>query len=169
MPDYNVTEYLRIAAAVVLPHIGGLYGATITKDQIKGWYKTLNKPPWTPPNWVFGPMWTSLYTAMGYASYLAWKDGGGFKNAMLPLGSYAVGLGLNWMWTPVFFGRHKLGPSVAIILSCLGMTIGTAYLYYPINETACFLNFPLIAWLTLASSVNIYVWLNNKEKGNGDS
>lgn len=55
--------------------------------------------------------------------------------------------------------------SVAIILSCLGMTIGTAYLYYPINETACFLNFPLIAWLTLASSVNIYVWLNNKEKG----
>lgn len=160
-----MSDYVKIAGAVLLPHIGGLYGSFITKDEVKGWYKTLKKPWWTPPNWVFGPMWASLYTAMGYASYLTWRDGGGFEGALAPLSSYGVGLALNWIWTPVFFGRHSLGPSVAIILSYLGMTCMTTYMYWPINQTASYLMFPLIGWLCLASSVNVYVWLNNKDKG----
>ncbi len=72
----DTTEYVRIAAAILLPNIGGFVGTFSTRPNIKSWYNTLQKPWWTPPNWVFGPMWTYLYATMGYASYLVWRDGG---------------------------------------------------------------------------------------------
>ena len=72
------TEYVRIAAAVVLPTVGGFIGSfsSAKNTKVGGWYDSLQKPWWTPPKWVFGPMWTYLYASMGYASYLVWKDGG---------------------------------------------------------------------------------------------
>ena len=69
-------EYARIAGAVLLPYLGGFAGSFFTRKNIPTWYKTLKKPWWCPPKWVFGPTWTYLYGTMGYASYLVWKDGG---------------------------------------------------------------------------------------------
>ena len=74
-------------------------------------YKTLNKPSWQPPNWLFGPVWTALYAMMGVASWLVWQKGGG----ALALSLYAVQLALNLAWTPLFFTKHQLTYALADI------------------------------------------------------
>lgn len=63
----------------ILPNLGGIAGGFITKPAIDKWYNHLKRPEWRPPNWAFGPVWTSLYTGMGYASYLVFRDGGGLN------------------------------------------------------------------------------------------
>lgn len=110
MSDNN---YLKIAAAVIVPNVGGWMGGLITRNNLKPWYASLNKPKGNPPNYVFGPMWTTLYCGMGYASYLVYKDllatGNGFDStAQTALALYANQLVLNWSWTPIFFKFHSL-------------------------------------------------------------
>lgn len=70
--------YWPVVGATVLPNLGGIAGGYFTRKAIKNWYEKLNKPEWRPPNWAFGPVWTTLYCSMGYASYLVYRDGGGF-------------------------------------------------------------------------------------------
>ncbi len=101
-------DWISMLGWVLLPHIGGFAGAVITRKNIKQWYENLDRPSWRPPNLAFGPVWTSLYTMMGYASYLIYRDGlGDSRNRALAL--YGSQLLLNWIWTPIFFGWHKLG------------------------------------------------------------
>lgn len=104
---------MKIAGAVILPNVGGWLGSTITRANLKPWYASLNKPKWNPPNYVFAPMWTSIYSAMGYASYLVYEDllasGNGFdRTAQICCALYANQLALNWAWTPIFFKYHSL-------------------------------------------------------------
>lgn len=103
------TELLKIVAAVLLPNVGGAINGVITRKNINNWYEQLNHSPFRPPNWLFAPVWGSLYCGMGYASYLVYRDGGGFAgNAKLPLIAYGTQLALNMAWTPLFFGQHNI-------------------------------------------------------------
>ncbi|XP_041072316.1 translocator protein-like isoform X1 [Carcharodon carcharias] len=148
----------------VLPNAGAI-SAYITQKEIPGWYATLKKPSWCPPNWVFGPVWTTLYTGMGYGSYLVWKELGGFSDkALIPLGLYGIQLVLNWAWPPIFFGAHKMGLAFAELLCIYGTAAATTVIWYPINRTATYLMVPYMAWLTLASALNYRIWRDNKDK-----
>lgn len=100
---------VQIAGAVVLPNIGGILGGIITKNNIKTWFEGLKHPSFRPPNYVFGPVWTALYSSMGYASYVVYKQGGGFSgSAKYPLILYGAQIAANWAWTPIFFHFHEL-------------------------------------------------------------
>lgn len=109
-----ITKFLQsertiAAGAIILPNIGGWAGGFITKSNIKPWYEGLKAPAWAPPSAVFGPVWTTLYCGMGYASYVVYNKGGGFSGAAkLPLSLYAAQLALNWAWTPIFFHYHEM-------------------------------------------------------------
>ncbi len=121
----------------IFPNIGGIVNAILNKREKIDWYeviitiiffyqthyhlylyqKKVNKPSWRPPNWVFGPVWTALYTAMGYSSYLIYRDSDG-PTRKLALSIYAFQLGLNWLWPPLFFQFHKMGlvKSIKVLL-----------------------------------------------------
>lgn len=101
-------EMIQVAIALVLPNFGGVFGGLLVEKNLETWYDKLNFPSICPPNWVFGPVWTYLYTSMGFASYLVWKEGDGFSGiARVPLFLYSFQLILNWMFCILFFEmRH---------------------------------------------------------------
>ena len=106
-------EFWKAAGLTVAPIAGGFLSGFLFSsrrpDQTDDWYKDqLVKPSFTPPGWVFGPVWTTLYGLMGYASYRVVAQGSNGRDVAIPLGAYALQLALNFTWTPVFFVSHKL-------------------------------------------------------------
>ncbi|XP_059469209.1 translocator protein-like [Neocloeon triangulifer] len=151
--------------ASILPNIGGWLATPFTMRAVRGWYKTLKKPSWTPPDWVFGPVWTSLYTGMGFASYLVWRDGGGFGGeGQTALALYGAQLAINWVWSPIFFGRQNIGGGLINIILMYGTAGAATVAMGKINPTAGYLMVPYMLWLSLATALNYSIWKNNPSK-----
>ncbi|XP_066595911.1 translocator protein [Prorops nasuta] len=151
-----------IVVATIHPNIGGLIGGYITRQNLNPWYQSLKKPSWTPPNWAFAPIWTSIYCTIGYSSYLVWRDGPGFEGATIPLALYGVNLALNWSWTPIFFGAHNIKLALYEILVLWGSTAAMGIAFYHINHTAGYLTIPYFAWTSLAAMLNYVIYKDNK-------
>ncbi|XP_023170324.1 translocator protein isoform X1 [Drosophila hydei] len=168
MAEENTTKTaLKIAGAVILPNLGGIINGHLTRKNLKNWYVNLNFPSFRPPNWVFAPVWTSLYAGMGYGSYLVWRDGGGFSgDAKLPLVAYATQLALNWAWTPIFFGKHNIKGALIDIVALTATAGACGVLFYRVNQTAGLLFLPYMAWLGFATALNYAMWKLNPEKPN---
>ncbi|KAK6169239.1 hypothetical protein SNE40_020324 [Patella caerulea] len=160
-----MAEYLRPAFAIILPNLGGFAGLFVTRsNNSRHWYQNLNKP-WRPSGGVIGPIWTYLYCTMGYASYLVWRDGGGFNGrARLPLAVFGTQLALNWAWTPIFFGAKKLDLATIEIGALWGAIVATIVTFKPINKTSSYLLLPYLGWISVASCINYYIWRNNKDR-----
>lgn len=155
-------DWQQLGIAVAVPLLGGIAGSVATADQIKTWYQTINKPSWTPPNWLFGPVWTLLYAAMGVASYLVWTQGGWARQSV-PLTAYAIQLLLNFMWTPLFFKLHKLELATFDILAMWAMIMTTIIQFKGvIGNLAVVLLGPYLVWVTYASALTIWIWQHNK-------
>ncbi|XP_017115275.1 translocator protein [Drosophila elegans] len=157
---------LRIAGAVILPNLGGIYNGWLTRQHIQNWYVHLKFPSFKPPNWVFAPVWTSLYAGMGYGSYLVWRDGGGFggEAARLPLIAYGTQLALNWAWSPIFFGQHNIKGGLIDIVALTATAGLCGVLFYRVNKVAGLLFVPYLAWLGFATALNYAVWKLNPDK-----
>ncbi|XP_050302262.1 translocator protein-like [Anthonomus grandis grandis] len=148
-----------------IPNLGGIAGGIITRRNIKSWYEVqLKRPSWRPPNWAFGPVWTSLYCSMGFASYLVWRDGGGFEGAAkLPLMVYGSNVLLNWAWTPIFFGAKRIDLALYEMQLINVTAVATAYLFHEINPVAGYLIIPYCLWLSVATALNYTIWKDNKD------
>ncbi|XP_017021859.1 translocator protein [Drosophila kikkawai] len=156
---------LRIAGAVILPNLGGIYNGRLTRKHLQNWYAHLKFPSFKPPNWVFAPMWTSLYAGMGYGSYLVWRDGGGFSgDAQLPLMAYGTQLALNWAWSPIFFGQQNIKGGLIDIVALTATAGACGVLFYRVNKVAGLLFVPYVAWLGFATALNYAIWKLNPEK-----
>ncbi|MBN2346467.1 MAG: tryptophan-rich sensory protein [Candidatus Aminicenantes bacterium] len=140
----------------------GFVGSFFTRPAVPFWYAGLQKPWFTPPSWLFGPMWVTLYLLMGIAAYLVWNRGAAQPGVRPALAAFAVQLLLNAAWSPLFFGlRSPLAGAVAIILLWLAILL-TIFLFWKISLPAALLLIPYILWVTLASALNISIYLLNR-------
>lgn len=124
------------------------------------WYATLRKPAWNPPGWLFGPVWSALYTMMAVAAWQVWKRGG-FVAQRRPLTLFLAQLVLNAAWTPLFFGLHRPGLAFAEILLLWLAIAATLVAFWPVSRTAAGLLAPYLAWVSFAAVLNGTLWRLN--------
>lgn len=124
------------------------------------WYASLRKPSWNPPGWIFGPVWTALYTLMAVAAWLVWQQGG-FNTHRRALTLFAVQLALNAAWTPLFFGLHWPGVAFAEIVLLWLAIAATLTAFHRINAPAAWLLAPYLAWVSFAAALNLALWRLN--------
>src|SRR3989338_5229632 len=105
-------DFKRLAIAILICECAGLLGSIVTFERISSWYVELHKPPFTPPNWVFGPAWTLLFFLMGISLYLLWKSKK-TREAYAAIKLFFIQLGLNVLWSVIFFGLKQ--PGLALI------------------------------------------------------
>ncbi|KAG5313573.1 TSPO protein, partial [Pseudoatta argentina] len=148
--------------ATVCPNIGGWIDSYFVKKNIS-WYESLKKPKYIPPNWVFGPVWTTIYCTVGYSSYLVWRDGGGFEGAAVPLSVYGLNLALNWSWTPLFFETHNIKLALYEIAALWISTAAVGVVFFHVNPTAGYLIIPYVMWNSFAATFNYVIYRDNKQ------
>ncbi len=155
-------KFFKFLVSVVGCELVGITATPFTLSAIPTWYQTLNKPFFSPPNWVFGPVWIILYFLMGLAVYLIWTSK--TKNQKLRqvgLKYFSIQLGLNFLWSILFFGLHSpiLGMIDIIILWILILL--TIIKFYKISKTASYLLIPYLLWVSFASLLNLSIILLN--------
>ena len=150
-----------LAAAIAVCLLAGVIGSVFTMPAIPGWYASLNKPSFSPPSWLFGPVWTILYLLMGISAYLVWKNGLQAPNVKSALSIFGVQLALNLLWSILFFGLHSpFAGLVCIVLLWVSIAL-TIVAFNRISRKAALLLVPYILWVTFAALLNFTVWQLN--------
>jgi tryptophan-rich sensory protein len=151
----------KLAIAILVAQSAGLIGSLFTMDAIPTWYATLTRPTFSPPNWVFGPVWTLLYTLIGISLYIVWTRhvGGRLRTAWLRL--FWIQLILNALWSILFFGAQNLGLAFAEILLLLASIAGLIGLGFAFDKRVSLLLFPYLCWVSFAMYLNYSFWQLN--------
>lgn len=164
-PRRTPVELAALLAFLAASALVAWLGSQATISNVTGWYAAADKAPWSPPNWVFGPVWTVLYTAMAVAAWLVWRSRSPNRRAALT--AYGVQLALNLAWTPVFFGLYPVWGSAALwlalaIILALALAVAASVLLFgPIRRMAGLLMLPYLSWVVFASSLNLWAAANN--------
>jgi tryptophan-rich sensory protein/uncharacterized protein YbjT (DUF2867 family) len=135
-------------------------GAGWTSESVNGWYQTLARPAWTPPDWVFGPVWTVLYFLMAIAGWLVWRRSG-VARARWALQLFAIQLALNALWSGIFFAWQSPGWAFVEILVLGAAIVGTIAAFWPHSRWASYLLAPYLAWSSFAAALNLAIWRLN--------
>ncbi|MDV3293228.1 MAG: tryptophan-rich sensory protein [Nitrososphaerales archaeon] len=149
---------IRFIVAIAVCEVAGVVGSVYTISAIPTWYAGLQKPWFTPPNWLFAPVWLSLYFLMGVSLYLLW---GKRQRASAALGAFALQLVLNVLWSVVFFGAHQLFYGFVVIAALLAAILATIVISHRVSRGASVVLLPYMLWVTIASALNYYVWVLN--------
>lgn len=147
---------LFLAVCTAVAAISGL----ATAASVAGWYQTLSKPPFNPPSWIFGPVWMVLYIMIAFAGWRIWfcREHQKWRQAMT---FYALQLGLNLVWSLLFFGAQTIGLALIEISLLLLSIFATIATFWPIDRPAAWLLLPYAVWVSFASLLNASLWYLN--------
>jgi translocator protein len=158
MPALPRNQWLVLAGLILLCLAVGGLGGFSTAGAIDGWYRTIAKPSWTPPDWVFGPVWTVLYIMMAVAAWLVWKTRDRITPAMALFYSQ---LALNLAWSLLFFGAQSPGLALIEIVFLWAGVLLTMMAFFGRSATAGWLFVPYLAWVSFAGILNAAIWFMN--------
>ena len=145
-----------VAGCLAVSAIGG----AITAGSVGTWYQTLAKPPFTPPDWLFPPVWTALFVLMGVSAWRVWRQAG-WTVARPALGAFSVQLALNLAWSVLFFGAQWVGVALAEIFVLLATILWTLRRFARIDRVAALLLVPYALWVAFAGILTAAIWLQN--------
>ncbi len=151
----------KLVISIVICLLAGFLGSLFTTPAIPTWYAGLIKPVFSPPNYLFAPVWTTLYILMGISLYIVWgkkKD----QKVKEALKLFAIQLFLNTIWSPIFFGAKNLFLALIIIIFMWIFILKTIHAFAKVDKKASYLLYPYIAWVSFASILNFSVWFLNR-------
>jgi tryptophan-rich sensory protein len=151
---------LKFIVSIVIPLGLGSVAGLVTSEAIPEWYASLNRPSFSPPNWLFGPVWTSIYILLGISLFLVWKQpSGSDRNKALFI--FAVQMALNFAWTFIFFYFKMLQLALIEIVVLWFSILFMMFWFYKVKSLAAYLNIPYILWVTFATILTAgYYYLN---------
>jgi translocator protein len=149
-----VTERRALYAFLIATLAVGLSASLFTEPEIAGWYADLVKPGFNPPNWIFAPVWTTLYVLMAVAAWRVWRLAG---LRSVPLALYVVQLVLNFAWSLIFFAEHRVALALIDIAALWLAILGTTVAFFRRDALAGTLMLPYLAWVGFAAVLNYEV------------
>ena len=159
---------VSLAAAVLACELVGASGTVFTATGLDSWYASLARPALAPPNWVFGPVWTTLFALMGVAVWLVWRRAGAaapeddvVRRAGVAFAVFVVQFAFNVAWSAVFFGRQSLLGGLAVIAVLWLLIAATVRAFGRVDRRAAVLLLPYLAWVSFAAYLNYRFWTLN--------
>ncbi len=154
----KINKIWLFVISMAIPLFVGFIGSLLTTPSIDVWYTSLNKPWFTPPNWLFAPAWTILFVLMGWSLFLILKDGRRNRHFKAACLSFGFQLFLNVYWSFLFFYIKQPPLAFYAIISLWSMIFVNIYYFYQIKKSAGYLLIPYIAWVTFAAILNYAIW-----------
>jgi benzodiazapine receptor len=149
----NTSSIIKLTVSIALPLMVGGIAGIFTAKAVPAWYATLSRPSFNPPNWLFGPVWTTLYIIMGISLYLVWSQPES-KERNMALAVFAVQLALNFGWSFIFFYFRQLGFAlIEIVILWFGIA-AMMILFYKLRPLAAYINIPYLLWVSFATVLN---------------
>ena len=156
----RITDAAGLIVLLLICYGVAAAGSLSTFRSLVDWYPTLQKPSFNPPNSVFGPVWSVLYTMMAVSAWLVWRSGP-LQSTRLPLGLFAVQLVLNLGWSLIFFGQRNPGLAFAEIVALWLSILATIVAFWRVKPTAGAILIPYLCWVSFASALNFAIWRLN--------
>lgn len=160
---------LLLTISIAVPLIAGAVGSIFTSESVDTWFQTIEKPSFAPPNWLFGPVWTTLYVLMGVSLFLVWRatstatfhEDRRSRKKIAAFIAFGTQLILNVLWSFLFFGLRSPQLAFAEIMILLISIVMTIVIFSKISKLAAVLMLPYAGWVTFASFLNLQIWLLN--------
>jgi tryptophan-rich sensory protein len=156
-----MSNFAKLILSLIICQLPGIIGGFIVSGNIDSWYEPLNKPGFSPPNWLFGPVWIFLYLLMGISMFLIWKEDLKNKKIKKSFLIFIFQLVLNTLWTIVFFGMHSISGALIIILALWILILICIINFLKISKTAGVILIPYLLWTTFAAVLNYYIFALN--------